>query len=207
MEDLWMYVLFLVLVLPISLWLHHRGKKEVNLIDQATKATKCRMRYETLYIEKRSKLAEHLFEISVNKISLASYTPEEIHVGAVSVGGVTTGGVYKTGGTSVSSTYGQRCKLMLRCANTKTELTHTCEVREIVLTDALTAAAKNSPISKYLNGNKIMVVDDVASDAAASLLRMGQKHDAANVYAYADDNAHPTAEKCREIIRWLSTES
>lgn len=160
---------------------------------------------KTLIVNKRLSLLEKLLIRKPVSLTTFGHTPEKLVYTSATVGGVTTGGFHKTGGDYAYSRNSGRCKLFyLVATNNKVS---ECEVHRIVLSNELANEAKTSKIKDYLNGNTIVVMQEVSSaafSAAREAMHSGHKHAAMNLVSDAEAVAAPSVKMVRDIARWLA---
>lgn len=187
-----------------------------NKVKKAEAAlSNCRFEKGTLYVSEQNKLFASVLVIKKHEVSQYREEALKVHVGAATVGGVTTGGVYTTGGGLSQTDYRDgRVKLIYMCVRKPKEneihlstFIDEHEVNSIVLSDKLAAKAKKSGIKEHLNGNRIVIVQDVKpSKAVAELMRYGRSTLAVNQLSIEKAQGYPSREKCEAIIAWLCEE-
>ena len=149
----------------------------------------------TLY--RRGPELASILKIKDDQNAFVTYTPVKIHVGAVSVGGVTTGGVYTTGGDRVYNSYS---------SGYYTLEVDGAMVRTIALTDELYRQALAAPVSNFLNGHDIVVVQKLEISAAeAKFLSGGESNLMGAMATGMLKRGYPDKEKCMKIMDWLTT--
>lgn len=181
---------------------HNASKWSKKVVPQAG----IRVEGEKLYIDRQHEKISTQFSIIPHKSKSYDYVPEELHVGAVTVGGITTGGTYKTGGYIHEKSYNSG-KYDLCYANYGHNEPQVV-VKEIVLSTQLAEKARNSPISQYLKGNSIIVVNEVEPSAINGMMMyMGKTTSALTLMEQEKSEGYPTKEKCEAILKWLSGSS
>ena len=205
--------LILMLIMSIALIYNTWNNKKVKEAEAALGS--CSMKKGTLYVNEQNKLFSSVLVIKKHAVSQYRDEPLKIHIGSVTSGGITTGGVYTTGGGISRTDYRDgRVKLIHKSVMKPKEneihlstFIEENEVRSIVLSDKLAAKAKKSGIKEYLNGNRIVIVQDVKpSKAVAELMRYGHSTLAANHLSMEKAQGYPSREKCEAIVAWLCEE-
>ncbi|MBE6741068.1 MAG: ABC transporter permease [Ruminococcaceae bacterium] len=180
-----------------------KNKNKLNIVH--ANINNCKLKDTTLTVKERNPQFKNVFDTKQHKISSYKYNKEELHVGAVTVGGVTTGGVYKTGGDyTVRSSASSRFKLIYKTVKDGKFIIEN-EIKEIRLSPELAKAASDSYIKNYLDGNKIIVVQEIPpSQEFVSLMSMGQTGAALTLREKEEAAGYPTEEDCLRIVSWLS---
>ena len=153
-----------------------------------------------LDVYERSTRLRSAFTISADRNITFAETPDKYIYRSATVGGVTTGGIEKQEGYSYVADASKTGKYSLYYNGR--------HVKKIYLTKKLLEEAKASAVSKYLNGNFIQVVEDVAwTDTAVKLMENGNLKMGIDAQMRASKAGFPTYEKCVEIKEWLCIES
>lgn len=150
-----------------------------------------------LTLHRRGEELASILKIKDDHNAYITYTPVKVHIGAVSVGGVTTGGIYTTGGDRVYNSYSSGYYIL--------EVNGTM-IRTIRLSDDLRSQAVSSPISEFLSGWDIVVVQNQRlSSAEAQFLAGGEANLMAAMATGMLKQGYPSKEKCLKIMDWLTT--
>jgi hypothetical protein len=134
--------------------------------------------------------------------------PEKYVYTGATVGGVTTGGVSKIGGYVDGLDYDtDKYELVLKKVVAKIngkKVIQSNVIKTIYLNNELLEEAKNSEIECYIQGRKIVVVEEVEIPSKLKYLSGAQ---AANLLKAYESEGYPTKEKCELILEWLCKNS
>lgn len=189
------------------------GKEQIQREESLKREVAMMLSYDssTINLKKRGSKLRSFFSIQEAYNYTVGYTPETLHIGAVSVGGVVSGGTFKTGDEHFISDRQKSGRYMLMYKNGSDE----GMVTKIKLSNELFEKAKNSPIAMYLNEaekqidvhesykmsdfERRMLAQDVAN-------RLDKMYVNKGAYATNISNDYPTEEKCRKILNWICNE-
>ena len=213
MSVFWMIVIFLIVGFIIS---EPINKKKHSDFMEVQEALKDCMQYnpkeQTLTVKSLSPyFKKSLFTKAYMEDNYGYKKEKYVYTGA-SVGGVTMGGVHKTGGNYIEAVKTSKVQLMFYSCDPakKSTLYDKNIVRKIRLSsDDLIKKAQESPISKYLKNDCIIVEKEIDNKRLNSALltaaQVGNMNMAGNFNECAKTETMPTKEKCDAIIEWLST--
>lgn len=129
------------------------------------------------------------------------YKPQEVHLGAVTVGGVTSGGTYTTGGYNYATGASSSGKYSLRYLDVKGKT-----INLIRLPHNLYQQAEQSSIAEYLDNKKhgIAVIDEHVQYTEAELIELRLFARGQGGTSHAVHKAYPDYNKCIAIMNWLT---
>lgn len=118
---------------------------------------------QTVILKRRHETNAKRFILKNYVSTRVGYTPEKLIFTSATVGGVTTGGVDKVGGYGTEQKSTDRYNVFFTYVSSEKDELKEVEVKKIALSDELLEQAKKSNIKKYLNGNKIIIVEPLVS--------------------------------------------
>lgn len=186
-----------------------KTKKKTAKIKVANSKIKCYFSPNSgvLSVTSKDPLFEDLLGFRRHKITSYKEVPDKYIYTSATVGGVTTGGITKIDGyIDGKERDTAKCEMLyksVKCnAKNAEEITYSV-VKKIELSPELLKEAKKSYISKYIQGNCIMVVEEV--EMSSTVKHMTQTHKV-NAFQSLESQGYPSYFKIEEIISWLRGE-
>lgn len=151
-----------------------------------------------LFVKEKNPAFSKALKIEADKMYTMEHEDAQYIYTSATVGGITTGGVTKIGDRDYIQTRDTGKYCLTYCDDYL--------VKRIRLDTSLWEAAKNSPISSYLNNNtkSIVVVYEVTPSQDIELLAKSDPNAAIKKMQSEMRNGYPSRKKCADIINWLS---
>lgn len=189
-----------------------KGKKLKNLQNQTANELKFNEKTGVITLTKRHASYSERFTLENYISTRHGYAQEKLIFTSATVGGVTTGGVDKVGGYGTEKMKTDKYNLIYEYLDPKDNLIKKGIVKRINLSDNLLEKAKNSKIKNYLDGKNIIVVTPLVSSEKEmqAYLKLhqisggGYTTHIANLQEDDKIKTLPTAQKCSDIINWIS---